>query len=97
MTSELVPITRALLSVSDKTGLIELARDLVARGIELVSTGGTATALRAADLPVRDVSALTDFPEMLGGRVKFRTGRNHAPIAHPRAKRASASRNRSEP
>ena len=70
MTSELVPITRALLSVSDKTGLIELARDLVARGIELVSTGGTATALRAADLPVRDVSALTDFPEMLGGRVK---------------------------
>ncbi|MER2509492.1 bifunctional phosphoribosylaminoimidazolecarboxamide formyltransferase/IMP cyclohydrolase [Amaricoccus sp.] len=70
MPSELVPITRALLSVSDKTGLIELARDLVARGIELVSTGGTATALRAADLPVRDVAALTDFPEMLDGRVK---------------------------
>ena len=70
MTSEPVPITRALLSVSDKTGLIELARDLVARGVEIVSTGGTATALRAAGLPVRDVSALTDFPEMLGGRVK---------------------------
>ncbi len=70
MPSELVPITRALLSVSDKTGLIELARDLAARGIELISTGGTAAALRAADLPVRDVAALTDFPEMLDGRVK---------------------------
>jgi len=70
MTVDLVPIRRALISVSDKAGLVELAAALDARGIELVSTGGTAATLRAADLPVRDVSALTEFPEMLGGRVK---------------------------
>jgi phosphoribosylaminoimidazolecarboxamide formyltransferase/IMP cyclohydrolase len=67
---DLVPIRRALLSVSDKTGLVGLAAALTARGVELVSTGGTAVALRAADLPVRDVAALTAFPEMLDGRVK---------------------------
>ena len=60
MPPDLVPIRRALLSVSDKTGLVELARGLAAHGVELVSTGGTAQALRAAELPVRDVSALTD-------------------------------------
>ena len=70
MPAELVPITRALISVSDKTGLVALATDLAARGIELISTGGTAAALRAAGLPVRDVAELTDFPEMLDGRVK---------------------------
>ena len=63
-------ITRALLSVSDKTGLIELAQALSRHGVELVSTGGTATALRAAGLAVRDVSDLTGFPEMMDGRVK---------------------------
>jgi phosphoribosylaminoimidazolecarboxamide formyltransferase/IMP cyclohydrolase len=68
--SDLVPISRALISVSDKTGLAELGAALVGHGIELVSTGGTAAALRAADLPVRDVAALTEFPEMLDGRVK---------------------------
>ncbi|TXI50480.1 MAG: bifunctional phosphoribosylaminoimidazolecarboxamide formyltransferase/IMP cyclohydrolase [Lysobacter sp.] len=63
-------IRRALLSVSDKTGLLDLARALAARGIDLVSTGGTAKAIRDAGLPVRDVSDLTGFPEMMDGRVK---------------------------
>src|SRR6202040_795365 len=63
-------ITRALLSVSDKTGLVEFARQLASFGIELVSTGGTARALAEAGLKVRDVSDLTGFPEMMDGRVK---------------------------
>ena len=70
MSADSVPVTRALLSVSDKTGLLDLARDLAARGVELVSTGGTAAAIRDAGLPVRDVAELTGFPEMLDGRVK---------------------------
>lgn len=65
-----VHITRALISVSDKTGLIDFARALAARGIELLSTGGTAKALRVAGLTVRDVSEVTGFPEMMDGRVK---------------------------
>src|SRR3712207_2959491 len=65
-----VKISRALLSVSDKTGLVELGRALGRHGIELVSTGGTARALREAGLEVRDVSDLTGFPEMMDGRVK---------------------------
>ncbi|MEC7534185.1 MAG: bifunctional phosphoribosylaminoimidazolecarboxamide formyltransferase/IMP cyclohydrolase [Pseudomonadota bacterium] len=65
-----VAIKRALLSVSDKSGLVELGRALAARGVELVSTGGTARALREAGLEVRDVSDLTGFPEMMDGRVK---------------------------
>jgi phosphoribosylaminoimidazolecarboxamide formyltransferase/IMP cyclohydrolase len=68
--SHLVPIGRALISVSDKTGLIDLARALAARGVELISTGGTAKALRMAELAVRDVSEVTGFPEMMDGRVK---------------------------
>ena len=64
------PIRRALISVSDKTGLEALGAALAARGVELVSTGGTAKALRAAGLAVRDVSELTGFPEMMDGRVK---------------------------
>ena len=67
---DLVPIRRALLSVSDKTGIVDLATALAARGIALVSTGGTAKALRDAGLPVTDVSDLTGFPEMMDGRVK---------------------------
>ena len=63
-------ITRALLSVSDKGGLAELGAALAARGVELVSTGGTAKALRDAGLAVKDVSELTGFPEMMDGRVK---------------------------
>ena len=61
---------RALLSVSNKTGLTDLGRGLAARGFELVSTGGTARALAEAGLPVTNVSAVTGFPEMMDGRVK---------------------------
>ena len=64
------PITRALISVSDKAGLIEFARALAAREITLVSTGGTCKAIAAAGLKVQDVSELTGFPEMMDGRVK---------------------------
>jgi phosphoribosylaminoimidazolecarboxamide formyltransferase / IMP cyclohydrolase len=65
-----VTIKRALLSVSDKSGLVELATALADHGVELVSTGGTAKALRDAGLTVRDISDLTGFPEMMDGRVK---------------------------
>ncbi|MFZ9394511.1 MAG: bifunctional phosphoribosylaminoimidazolecarboxamide formyltransferase/IMP cyclohydrolase [Erythrobacter sp.] len=65
-----VVIKRALLSVSDKSGLVELGQALAGRGVELVSTGGTAKALRDAGLDVRDISELTGFPEMMDGRVK---------------------------
>lgn len=65
-----IKIARALLSVSDKTGLAELGRSLAEKGVELVSTGGTAKALREAGLTVRDISDLTGFPEMMDGRVK---------------------------
>src|SRR5687768_6307919 len=70
MTADRLPVRRALLSVSDKTGLVDLARALSAHGVELVSTGGTAKTLRDAGLQVRDVSELTGFPEMMDGRVK---------------------------
>src|SRR5471030_2067658 len=63
-------IARALLSVSDKTGLIEFAKGLAAQGVMLISTGGTAKALRDAGLAVSDVSDITKFPEMMDGRVK---------------------------
>src|SRR3982074_152912 len=63
-------VTRALLSVSDKSGLIEFARALAGHGVDLVSTGGTAKAIAAAGLKVSDVSELTGFPEMMDGRVK---------------------------
>ncbi|MEN7538186.1 bifunctional phosphoribosylaminoimidazolecarboxamide formyltransferase/IMP cyclohydrolase [Aurantiacibacter flavus] len=65
-----VAIKRALLSVSDKEGVVDLARNLAGRGVELVSTGGTAKAIRDAGLPVKDISELTGFPEMMDGRVK---------------------------
>ena len=63
-------VRRALLSVSDKTGLVAFASFLNSKGVELVSTGGTAKAIADAGLPVREVSDLTGFPEMLDGRVK---------------------------
>src|SRR5687768_2967422 len=63
-------VRRALLSVSDKTGLLDLARALARHGVELLSTGGTAKALRDAGLAVRDVSDVTGFPEIMDGRVK---------------------------
>ncbi len=67
---DLAPLKRALLSVSDKTGLVELGRALAARGVELLSTGGTARSLREAGLTVLDVADVTGFPEMMDGRVK---------------------------
>src|SRR5689334_19723674 len=70
MTDQFRRVTRALLSVSDKTGLMEFARALAIHGVELVSTGGTAKAIAEAGLKVRDVSELTGFPEMMDGRVK---------------------------
>src|SRR3984893_508152 len=70
-------VTRALLSVSDKTGRIEFARALAAYGVELVSTGGTSKAIAAAGLKVRDVSELTGFPEMMDGRGKTRHPKVH--------------------
>ncbi len=68
--ADAAPIKRALLSVSDKTGLVEAAKVLSDLGVELVSTGGTRAAIAAAGLPVKDVSDLTGFPEMMDGRVK---------------------------
>ncbi len=68
--TNLAPLTRALLSVSDKTGLVELGKALAARGVELLSTGGSAKTLRDAGLEVRDVADVTGFPEMMDGRVK---------------------------
>ena len=67
---DLAPVKRALLSVSDKTGLVELGQALAGQGVELLSTGGTAKALREAGLDVKDVAEVTGFPEMMDGRVK---------------------------
>ena len=68
--SDLYPIKRALISVSDKTDIIKLAEALFKRGVEIISTGGSAAAIREVDIPVKDVSELTEFPEMMDGRVK---------------------------
>ncbi|MEO8000800.1 MAG: bifunctional phosphoribosylaminoimidazolecarboxamide formyltransferase/IMP cyclohydrolase [Arenimonas sp.] len=70
MSSTRLPVRRALLSVSDKTGLLELARALTALNVHLLSTGGTAKTLREAGITVQDVSEVTGFPEIMGGRVK---------------------------
>ncbi|HEV2645387.1 MAG TPA: bifunctional phosphoribosylaminoimidazolecarboxamide formyltransferase/IMP cyclohydrolase [Acidobacteriaceae bacterium] len=83
-TNGLRKIRRALLSVTDKTGLLEFARALAGYGVELVSTGGTARALREAGLDVRDISDLTGFPEMLDGRVKTLHPKVHGGILHMR-------------
>src|SRR6266852_7979838 len=66
----LVKIRRALISVSDKTGIVEFARELKRFRVEIISTGGTANALREAGIEVRDVSDVTGFPEMMDGRIK---------------------------
>ena len=73
-------VVRALLSVSDKSGLVELAQAFHRLGIELISTGGTAKLLQQAGLPARDISEITGFPEMLDGRVKTLHPRIHAGI-----------------
>ena len=80
MTQTRLPVRRALLSVSDKTGLIELGRALAAHGAELLSTGGSAKALRDAGLAVKDVSDHTGFPEILDGRVKTLVPQVHGGI-----------------
>ncbi len=77
-------VRRALLSVTDKTGLVEFAEVLVSFGVELISTGGTAKALRAARLTVKDISDLTGFPEMLDGRVKTLHPRVHGGLLYIR-------------
>ncbi|MBE9604167.1 bifunctional phosphoribosylaminoimidazolecarboxamide formyltransferase/IMP cyclohydrolase [Acetobacteraceae bacterium H6797] len=75
-----LPIRRALISVSDKTGLLDFGRFLAARGVEILSTGGTAKALRDAGIPVKDVSDHTGFPEILDGRVKTLVPQVHGGI-----------------
>ncbi|MFC6644688.1 bifunctional phosphoribosylaminoimidazolecarboxamide formyltransferase/IMP cyclohydrolase [Granulicella cerasi] len=82
--SDLKTIKRALLSVTDKSGLVEFARVLASNGTELVSTGGTAKALRDAGLDVKDISELTGFPEMLDGRVKTLHPVVHGGLLHRR-------------
>lgn len=79
-----VKVTRALLSVSDKAGLVDLAKVLASQGVELLSTGGTAKAMRAAGLAVTDVSEYTGFPEMMDGRVKTLHPSVHGGIMHVR-------------
>ena len=77
MTENLRPIRRALISVSDKTGIVDFARELTRFNVEIISTGGTAKALRDAGITVRDVSDITGFPEMMDGRVKTLHPRVH--------------------
>ena len=84
------PIRRALLSVSDKSGLVDFARVLAHLGVELISTGGTAKALRDAGLPVTDVSQVTGFPEIMDGRVKTLHPKIHGGLLAQRDKHAEA-------
>jgi phosphoribosylaminoimidazolecarboxamide formyltransferase/IMP cyclohydrolase len=79
-------IQRAILSVTDKTGLVEFARRLAGLGVELISTGGTARLLRDSGVTVKDISELTGFPEMLDGRVKTLHPKVHGGILHLRGK-----------
>jgi len=81
-----VPIERALISVYDKTGIVDFARELASLGVEIVSTGGTAGLLRNAGVSVRDVSDLTGWPEMLGGRVKTLHPKVHGGILFQRGR-----------
>src|ERR1700758_5622514 len=81
-----MPVQRALISVFDKTGVLEFAKRLAALKIEILSTGGTAKLLRDAGVPVRDVSDFTGWPEMLGGRVKTLHPKVHGGILFQRAK-----------
>src|SRR3982751_76924 len=78
-------IQRAILSVTDKSGLADFARKLSGMGVELISTGGTAKLLRDSGIEVKDISALTGFPEMLDGRVKTLPPRVHGGILHVRS------------
>jgi phosphoribosylaminoimidazolecarboxamide formyltransferase / IMP cyclohydrolase len=84
MSSSSSRIQRAILSVTDKTGLVDFARKLSNLGIELISTGGTAKLLRDSGIAVKDISDLTGFPEMLDGRVKTLHPKVHGGILHRR-------------
>src|ERR1051326_5069697 len=84
-------VQRAILSVTDKTGLVEFAKQLSSLGIELISTGGTARLLRDHGIGVKDISELTGFPEMLDGRVKTLHPRVHGGILHMRSKQEHRS------
>src|SRR6202045_2243086 len=84
-------IQRAILSVTDKTGLVEFARQLAGMGVELISTGGTAKLLRDSGVGVKDISELTGFPEMLDGRVKTLHPKVHGGILHRRENAAHRS------
>ena len=77
-------ITRALISVSDKTGVAEFARALETQGVDIISTGGTAELLRKEQVPVRDISSFTDYPEVLEGRVKTLHPRVHGGLLYKR-------------
>jgi len=88
MTVDIAPIGRALISVSDKTGLETLARALGERGVEIVSTGGTASALKKAGVAVIDVAQVTEFPEMMDGRLKTLHPRVHGGLLAIRAEPA---------
>src|ERR1700684_2847778 len=88
MALDLAPIARALISVSDKTGLVELGQALAARSIELVSTGGTAAALAKGGRASQDVAQLTGFPEMMDGRLKTLHPRVHGGLLAIRAEPA---------
>src|SRR3954451_1745370 len=77
-------VQRAILSVTDKTGLVDFARKLSGLGVELISTGGTAKLLRDSGIAVKDISELTGFPEMLDGRVKTLHPKVHGGILHRR-------------
>ncbi|RLA01605.1 MAG: bifunctional phosphoribosylaminoimidazolecarboxamide formyltransferase/inosine monophosphate cyclohydrolase [Gammaproteobacteria bacterium] len=84
--SDLRPIKRALISVSDKTGVVEFARELAAMNIEILSTGGTAKLLTENDVPVKEVSSHTGFPEMMDGRIKTLHPRIHGGLLGRRGK-----------
>jgi len=84
-------IHRGILSVTDKTGLVDFARKLSNMGVDLISTGGTAKLLRDSGIAVRDISDLTGFPEMLDGRVKTLHPKVHGGILHRRENPAHAS------
>jgi phosphoribosylaminoimidazolecarboxamide formyltransferase/IMP cyclohydrolase len=75
--TQLAPVKQALISVSDKTGIVEFAQSLANQGVALLSTGGTYKLLKEAGLAVREVSSYTGFPEMMDGRVKTLHPKEH--------------------
>src|SRR5260370_38225985 len=76
----LIKVRRALISVSDKTGIVEFATELKSFGVEIISTGGTAKTLREAGIEVREVADITGFPESLDGRIKTRHPKIHGAL-----------------